>query len=1761
MSNKKLLIACILTIFLLNFISGIYPTSLEIFDSEQDSEIQLQSNNEKILAGENAIFYANYSSLDGYDLGQILWRSNDLGTGYFIRSIDLYGSGNRTGIIYSVGDSIYAFYSNGTQKWVSTNANYDYAYGMEIEDFNNDSYEEIAFISNTGRLFVLNGIGEIIFQTPSYTGGSTLATGDLDRDGEKDDIVIGVQAIAGDSSYALMAFIYNETLGNFTNIWNQTAPTTVVYEIDISEIAGGPTLVASTGSSGGQIFVFYGNNGTQKWATGDLGTTYSISFFDQDSDGKEDEIMAGYSGDLRVYSDTGVANIVRAEPWGSSEYEVSKVDLDGDEIYDDILISSNYHTLFAYNSNLTLAWQFNPPHKEFESLYYSTLDYNVLVKNINNDSLDEIIVGGAGKTYWILNTSGNIIGKHYYGFDNQVNGDYIGSSSYSASPGISILNDTNGDGIDEIASSTAGGMAFIGQQVLCKINISSHYREEYMYYNYTSKLYEYYYPIDYLVLTDVQDSKAINWTVRCEKGGYELQQLSSNTTVYIKNSSLDVFDQEDDNEDESGWLEENIILENQNTYFFANYTDLEENISINEITTKPKWYEDIGGGYYFYDLIAADFDGDEKKESFVYSSGDGISAYSAEGTFLWSIGDSEWDYFYDLTSGDFNNDSYEEIAAISINGFLIIIDKDGTKIFQSSDYYSGYSIVKGDLNEDDVKEIVISVRDVYAGLGDNFGIVAFSWNSSLLSFQVLWTAYDGATAQPVEIKISEISNAPNLVAYVDYTGLEKAYVYYGNGTFIYSTADLGTSVSCLDFFDYYEDGTADDLIIGEYGETWVYNSTGVSLYPLGHTTSTGYAYEIESIDYNGDGFENEYIYFESYYLRLNDKTGSEKWNYSLSEEYYGSLELNDLDGDGEKEILFSGGTTGTMYIFNKTGSLLYRFSALFPNSMSGEELATLNNNYFGANTGIDFTNNFNGKKYLGFTAENSNVGSFELYPECIIYFSDGTTRRMFYNSSAGLYYYNKTFSSGDYTWNITCNSINHISRSSEIKTLTVGAFLTSNLTSPENNSYFNNEINNNYSILLNSTVYDLNLNNLTVWIYGDENLINTTYNQTNGTSISYNWTNLGLGQHNWTVIVGNGSSNSTNEYSYFNLINLTLNCEAGGPYQSDALVLVHGNVTDGVSALQSQNISLKIYDSLNNLLDSSNVTSSSLGNFQASFSGLSVGNHTLNSSVSYQGINKNCTDNIIIGGGASISLDKIISLNNITNETISYNISLKLTNLGNSDLTNGQIIDSDSESSPYNIGTLNSGLNEIRSYFKEFPRNSTTYNATLSIATANGTDAYSGDEILSNSSQIILIIPDSDIEQQLTLIKNIYFNSENSTSVNYTITIEVINSGGENLEGITILDSDLDLNQLINLNISQSWNYSDSLIIDKEASNSERTFAKSSATINELTYQSNQIKITIPGYGGPADAIVYALASVQTSTSFDTIITVENQNIDIGQDFIIDYWITNEVGDANYSSGQQTIYVAASGTTNLTATLTSPSVVGNYKYYALVTWVGGTAIAFDSFIVTAPTSESETSNSNNGGGSIGVITGQSTEEIICNSPYIRYGKECCLDENNNSICDKDEISEINKNNSEIQDEEKTQKKENPILNYFKEFFSSIEKGISLNKNYILLGFGILIIISIIFLLVKINKRKSKDITRLKNTLGKEVYAENGDKIGKIKTVYLEKNNISEWIITLDKRAFKKRKNKNISIKHKDVKSLSKIMIIKEQASEILKDLK
>jgi sporulation protein YlmC with PRC-barrel domain len=936
------------------------------------------------------------------------------------------------------------------------------------------------------------------------------------------------------------------------------------------------------------------------------------------------------------------------------------------------------------------------------------------------------------------------------------------------------------------------------------------------------------------------------------------------------------------------------------------------------------------------------------------------------------------------------------------------------------------------------------------------------------------------------------------------------------------------------------------------------------------------------------------------------------------------------------------------------------------------------------------------------------------------------------------------------------------------------------------------------SVELNYAVYDSDLRNMTIWVYGDEQLLNYLENVVNGTTLTYDWNNLFLGQHNWTVISNNGIKNSTEEINYFNTTNLTVNLEAGGDYLENPTVLIQGAISDnsGLVLLSLQTINISIYsNSTSNLVASSNTKTASNGIFNSIFTGLGVDNYTVYATIYYQGVNVNSSTSFMINFGYStgynagfiagnesgyilgfnggnitgfilgnttgfvfgnstgfnlgnitgfnlgnatgyilgnstgyilgnatgfiygnttgfilgnttgfiygnvtgfnlgnstgftlgnytgfilgnitgfyfgnssgyslgysagliagnyspsnLVLDKIISLQDLTPTNITYNITLRLTNKGGSNATYVNITNSDSGN--YEIEVLTPGNSITESYLLNFTRNSTNYNSTLPVAYLIGIDSYSSDLIYANSTQIVLTIPSITTGKQIIIAKNIFYSSENSTGITYNVSSTLYNSGDEDLVSINYIDTDLrETAFTMDINKGDSYLISKLVTIDKAASNTNHQFALGAATIDSLNFYSNRPTVRIPGYGGPADTYVYSPESVYNSTSFDSIIKIKNLNQDIGQNFVVDYWITNDLETVNYSSGQATVYVPSLGETNTTITLTSPSLAGNYRLKALVSYTDGSDVAYDYFIVnlsnidtgtggeenneTGQENQTEKINpqSSKGSGAITVtgatIYGVNSEEIvqgktqelkdgdkinfdliqenvvyshslkitniqanyatltIYSEPItipIYVGEEKKLDLNSdgyydlyvklNGIEDKkadiyikyihEKIQNAYENTNETSGgegiKEETSNMEGGVFSLFK-------KRILQNKSYLLMGLGILILFIILFLIIKIVKRniirRTNGKNRLKSIIGKEVYGDNGDKIGRIKEVYIGDYKVYGWMIKLNKSISKKIRKKMILVKQKYIKSIGKIVIIDKRVAEHLEKL-
>ena len=333
----------------------------------------------------------------------------------------------------------------------------------------------------------------------------------------------------------------------------------------------------------------------------------------------------------------------------------------------------------------------------------------------------------------------------------------------------------------------------------------------------------------------------------------------------------------------------------------------------------------------------------------------------------------------------------------------------------------------GDINNDSIDEVILGVRDINAGTATNYGLVAFTWDGS--TFVENWTASD-LTVYPVEIQVSKLSSGESLVGVVDYSGIDDFVIYYGNGTKKCQSIDLVSYLSTLDFIDFDGDGDRDEIIVGEYGETYVYNEDCTR--NRTDTASESLVYEISEIDYDGNSSTVEYVFFERYDIRLINSSGDVVWYYPVQDDLYGMMDVIDLDDDGEEEIIF-GGYSGGLHILNLSGAVKYMYDLTSPSDIDSsaidDEFTRMNFGFYGKGAGFEFANVSNGVSYFGYAVDEAYVGAGEIYPRCIIRFNDSITAKMSYNISAGLYYYERNFTAqGSYDWNVTCESYGHVTQ-------------------------------------------------------------------------------------------------------------------------------------------------------------------------------------------------------------------------------------------------------------------------------------------------------------------------------------------------------------------------------------------------------------------------------------------------------------------------------------------------------------------------------------------------------------------------------------------------------------------------------------------------------------------------------------------------------------------------------------------------------------
>jgi hypothetical protein len=150
-----------------------------------------------------------------------------------------------------------------------------------------------------------------------------------------------------------------------------------------------------------------------------------------------------------------------------------------------------------------------------------------------------------------------------------------------------------------------------------------------------------------------------------------------------------------------------------------------------------------------------------------------------------------------------------------------------------------------------------------------------------------------------------------------------------------------------------------------------------------------------------------------------------------------------------------------------------------------------------------------------------------------------------------------------------------------------------------------------------------------------------------GTITNYtNTSNLGMGSYLIRAnTTGNENYTSSTSDSYILTVraaNVTINCEAGGPYTTTAAIIVVGNVSDQAGTYLQTDVTVEIRKS-GILQTSTSTTSSSEGNYFAEFSPVSAGSYVANVSANYQGTYGYCNDTFSVVSGVTCA-EKTIGL-------------------------------------------------------------------------------------------------------------------------------------------------------------------------------------------------------------------------------------------------------------------------------------------------------------------------------------------------------------------------------------------------------------------------------------------------------------------------------------------------------------------------------------
>ncbi|MBU0894873.1 MAG: S8 family serine peptidase [Nanoarchaeota archaeon] len=471
----------------------------------------ITSNELNKQVGEQILFTANYSEtnpeIEVGDIGRLVW--NTFSGQHKIISVETFdcnlnGRDGCVAVGYDyLGKELKVFFSNGSLKYDKDI--FSRVMDMASGDLNNDGYDnEFALVSgaSNNQLKMFNET-EIVWQSQNIGNSYSVHLSNLIGD-ETQEIISG-QSGSISTYYA-----------NGTPIWNTTGFSGSLLEFDSADFNddGNKDVVACVYYD--NVVAFNSSNGVSLWNSSDVNCA-SLTLIDLSEDGVKDEIAVGrFGGYIDFFYKEGNIIFTYDPPGSESIIDIASGDLNNDGLEKELVIYGDGN-LSVFSCGSTGCG--NDP------LWTKPADcgrHNLDLKDINDDSSLEILIGGVGNYTCAYTSDGENIFN--YPLSNVGNDHWAG---YGSSPAIDV-GDITGDGVNEMVfgvNEDGVNSTYVIREVSCIIEFNDS-KSGNMIWNETSDQWEFNRSFEMVGIYE--------YNITCEKGGYQVQYDSN--MIYLTNN-------------------------------------------------------------------------------------------------------------------------------------------------------------------------------------------------------------------------------------------------------------------------------------------------------------------------------------------------------------------------------------------------------------------------------------------------------------------------------------------------------------------------------------------------------------------------------------------------------------------------------------------------------------------------------------------------------------------------------------------------------------------------------------------------------------------------------------------------------------------------------------------------------------------------------------------------------------------------------------------------------------------------------------------------------------------------------------------------------------------------------------------------------------------------------------------------------------------------------------------------------------------------